>query len=175
MKPYKLCWELHKWIGVVLSLILINISITGLLLLEKKNYEWIQPAIREGQEGSLADFVTIQAAMDTVLECNHPDLANPDAIDRIDIRPGERVYKVLSKTNYAEIQIDAITGQVLNIATRRSDLLEQLHDGSLFGDWIHGKIMPTVAVANIVLALSGLYLWLGPKLKKKKSLTKSKP
>lgn len=167
MKPYRLCWELHKWIGVALSLVLINISITGLLLLEKKNYKWIQPATRQGQEGLPADFVTIQATIDTVLGCNHPDFANLDAINRIEIRPGQRVYKILSKTNYAEIQIDAVTGQVLNIASRRSDLLEQLHDGSLFSPWIHGKIMPTVAVANIVLVLSGLYLWLGPKLKKK--------
>ena len=36
MTLFKLCWETHKWIGIALSLILINISVTGLLLLEKK-------------------------------------------------------------------------------------------------------------------------------------------
>jgi uncharacterized iron-regulated membrane protein len=169
MKPYKFCWELHKWLGIVLCLILINISITGLLLLEKKQYEWIQPPTLKGQEGVPADFVTIQAAMDTALDCNHPDFATLDAIDRIDVRLGKRVYKVLSKTNYAEIQIDAITGKVLSKARRRSDMLEQLHDGSFFGEWAYSLLMPFVAVTNVVLALSGLYLWLGPKFRKKKT------
>ena len=169
MKPYRFCWELHKWLGIVLCLIFINISVTGLLLLEKKKCDWIQPPTQKGQEGKPADFVTIQAAVDAVLDCNHPDFATEDAIDRIDVRPGKRVYKVLSKTNYAEIQIDAITGQVLSTATRQSDLLEQLHDGSWFGEWAHAMLMPLVAVANIVLALTGLYLWLGPKFRKKKA------
>jgi uncharacterized iron-regulated membrane protein len=169
MRPYKFCWDLHKWLGIILSLILINISITGLLLLEKKQYEWIQPDTLKGQEGVPADFVTIQAAMDAALDCNHPDFATLDAIDRIDVRLGKRVYKVLSKTNYAEIQIDAITGKVLSKARRRSDMLEQLHDGSFFGEWAHSLLMPFVAVTNVVLALSGLYLWLGPKFRKKKT------
>jgi uncharacterized iron-regulated membrane protein len=39
MKPYKVFWELHKWLGIVLAAILINISVTGFLLLEKKQYE----------------------------------------------------------------------------------------------------------------------------------------
>jgi uncharacterized iron-regulated membrane protein len=169
MKPYKFCWELHKWLGIVLCLILINISVTGLLLLEKKRCDWIQPPTQRGQEGKPADFVTIQAAMESVLDCNHPDFATADAIDRIDVRPGKRVYKVLSKTNYAEIQIDAMTGQVLSAGTRQSDWLEQLHDGSLFGEWAHAMLMPLVAVANIVLAVTGLYLWLGPKFRKQKA------
>jgi uncharacterized iron-regulated membrane protein len=171
MKPYKFCWELHKWIGIVLSIVLINISVTGLLLLEKKNCEWIQPATRQGQEGTPADFISVQTALDAVLDCNHPDFPDLDSIDRIDMRPNKRVFKVRSETSYAEIQIDAMTGKILNRGIRNSDMLEQLHDGSLFGDQAHDLLMPTVAVTNIVLALSGLYLWLAPKLKKKKSLS----
>ncbi len=170
MRPFKFCWELHKWIGIVLSIILINISVTGLLLLEKKNCEWIQPATYKGQEGTVSDFISVQAALDAVLDCNHPDFGDLDAVDRIDMRPSKRVYKVRSKTNYAEIQIDAVTGQILNKGRRNSDMLEQLHDGSLFGDWAHDTLMPLVAVTNIILALSGLYLWLAPKLRKKKSV-----
>ena len=175
MKPYKFFWEAHKWIGIVLSVILINISVTGLLLLEKKNVEWIQPGTRKGQEGPPADFVSIQTALESVLDCNHPDFATLDAVDRIDIRPDKRVYKVQSKTNYAEIQVDAITGDVLHIADRKSDLLEQLHDGSYFGTWMHSSIMPLVAVANVILAVTGLYLWLGPKFRKRKSATTVTP
>ena len=77
----------------------------------------------------------MKRVLDAVLDCNHPDFADIDAIDRVDFRPGKRVHKVRSKTRHAEIQIDAITGKVLNIATRPSDLLEQLHDGSVLGEY----------------------------------------
>ena len=166
MTPYKVFWKIHKWIGIALSAILINISVTGLLLLEKKQYEWIQPATRTGEEGTPADFISMQRVLSTVSDCNHPDFRDIDSIDRIDFRPNKRVYKVQAKTHHAEIQVDAITGQVLNVAARPSDFLEQLHDGSYLGDWMHGKVMPAVAVANIALVFSGLYIWLGPRLKR---------
>ena len=60
MRPYKVFRELHKWIGILLSIVLINISVTGLLLLQKKQHEWIQPATRTGQEGTTADLVSMQ-------------------------------------------------------------------------------------------------------------------
>ena len=165
MTVFKLCWEAHKWIGIALSLMLINISVTGLLLLEKKQYDWIQPSTRQGAPGSSADFITLQQVLDAVFACQHPDFADINDIDRIDFRPGKRVHKVRSTKHHAEIQIDAVTGEILSTSTRRCDFLEQLHDGSWFGPWMHGMIMPVVAVANTVLALTGLYLWLGPKFK----------
>lgn len=168
MTPYRICWKMHKWIGIALSAVLINVSVTGLLLLEKKQHEWIQPATRIGQEGTPADFISLQRLFDIVSECDHPDFPNLDSIDRIDFRPGKRVYKVRAKTHHAEIQVDAVTGKVLNVATRTSDLLEQLHDGSYLGSWMHGKVMSVVAVANIILALSGLCLWLGRRQPRRK-------
>ncbi len=169
MTVFKLCWQAHKWIGIALSLILINVSVTGLLLLEKKQHDWIQPATHRGQPGSSDDFISMQRVLDAVFACEHPDFADVNAIDRIDFRPGKRVYKVRSRTRHSEIQVDAITGQVLNSSTRRCDFLEQLHDGSWFGAHMHDVMMPVVAVANVVLAVSGLYLWLGPKLRRRQN------
>jgi len=168
MTLFKLCWEAHKWIGIALSLILINISVTGLLLLEKKQYDWIQPSTQKGQPGSPDDFISMQQVLEAVLACEHPDFPDVDAVDRVDFRPGKRVYKVRAQTHHAEIQVDAITGEILSTSTRLCDFLEQLHDGSILGPWMHDMIMPIVAVANTVLALSGLYLWLGPKFKRKR-------
>lgn len=167
MTLHRICWQAHKWIGILLSVVLINVSVTGLLLLEKKEFEWIQPATRTGREGTVAELISIQRVFNAVRECKHPDFQDIGSVDRIDFRPDKRVYKVRSKTNQAEIQIDAITGQVLNVSTRRSDLLEQLHDGSYFGDWVHAGAMPAVAIANVLLVISGLYLWLGPKFRRK--------
>jgi uncharacterized iron-regulated membrane protein len=168
MTTYKVFWEVHKWLGIVLAAILINISVTGFLLLEKKQYEWLQPATRKGLEGTVDKYISMEKLFDAVYGCNHPDFVNFESIDRVDFRPSKNVYKVRSKTNHAEIQVCAVSGKILNTDVRRSDFLEGLHDGSYFGEWMHGKVMPAFAISNVILAVSGLYLWLGPKLKRKK-------
>jgi uncharacterized iron-regulated membrane protein len=168
MKMSKLARKTHKWLGIFLSLILCNISITGLLLLEKKGYEWIQPSTRTGAEGTIDDFITMQKVFDVAFAQGRESFQDLECIDRVDFRPNNRVFKVRSKKNYMEMQIDAVSGAVLNISTRRSDLCENIHDGSFFGKIMHGKLMPIVAVANLTLVVTGLYLWLSPKLKRKK-------
>ena len=173
MKLYKVFWEGHKWLGIALTAILINISITGFLLLEKKQYEWIQPATRKGLDGAADEYLSMEKLFDAVYSCNHPDFVNIESIDRVDFRPGKSVYKVRSNTNHAEIQVCAVSGKILNIAVRRSDFLENLHDGSFFGKWMHDKVLPVVAVSNVILAISGLYLWLGPKFRRKKKTQKA--
>lgn len=169
MKMYKLARKTHKWLGIVLSLILCNISVTGLLLLEKKEYEWIQPSTRTGTEGTINDLINMQQVFKVAFAQGHESFQGLEFIDRVDFRPDERVFKVRSQKNYMEMQIDAVSGAVLSISTRRSDLYESLHDGSFFGIFMHGKLMPTVAMANLTLVVTGLYLWLNPKLKRKKT------
>jgi uncharacterized iron-regulated membrane protein len=169
MKMSKLARKTHKWLGIVLSLILCNISVTGLLLLEKKGYEWIQPRTCTGTEGTINDLINMQKVFEVTFAQGHESFQSLEFIDRVDFRPDERVFKVRSQKNYMEMQIDAVSGAVLNISTRRSDLYENLHDGSFFGQIMHGKLMPIAAVANLALIATGFYLWLSPKLKRKKT------
>lgn len=168
MKPYRFVWEMHKWIGIVSALILLNVSITGLLLLEKKKVAWLQPPTQTGAPGTATDFITVAQLFQEVSQLQHPDFQDASAIDRVDLRPANRVFKVRSKHNHAEIQVDAVNGRILSIATRRSDLLEALHDGNWFGSWMHALVMPLAAVANILLVITGLSLWLKRSLPKRK-------
>jgi uncharacterized iron-regulated membrane protein len=147
--------------------------VTGLLLLEKKAYEWIQPATRTGTEGTINDCIDMQKVFDIAFAQGHQSFQGLEQIDRVDFRPDKRVFKVRSRKNYMEMQIDAVSGAILNISARRSDLCENLHDGSFFGQTMHGKLMPIVAIANLTLVATGLYIWLGPKLKRKKLKTSS--
>jgi uncharacterized iron-regulated membrane protein len=169
MKMSKLARKTHKWLGIVLSLILCNISVTGLILLEKKGYEWIQPSTCTGTEGTINDLINMQKVFEVTFAQGHESFQSLEFIDRVDFRPDERVFKVRSINNYMEMQIDAVSGAVLNISTRRSDLYENIHDGSFFGKIMHGKLMPIVAVGNLALIATGFYLWLSPKLKRKKT------
>ncbi|MEM7263866.1 MAG: PepSY-associated TM helix domain-containing protein [Planctomycetota bacterium] len=161
MKLYKFLWDTHKWTGVIASVVLALLSITGFLLLVKKDYEWLQPPTQRGSDGGIETFISMKEAIDAAIAYDANDvLASYDDVDRIDVRPWKRVYKIRANEAYGEIQVDAISGTVLSADWRASDWIESLHDGSYFGDWAHRYVMPVVAIALLFLTGSGLYLWL---------------
>jgi len=159
---YKVFRDTHKWTGIILAVVLINLSVTGFLLLLKKDFDWIQPPTRKGAAGEIAHFITVQQLFSVVFAQDHPDFRSLEDIDRIDFRPGKRVHKVRSVHGNSEMQIDAVTGEVLGIATRNSDLIENLHDGSFFGRPAWRWLMPATAIGVLFLTASGLYLWIQP-------------
>jgi hypothetical protein len=70
------------------------------------------------------------------------------------------MLKVWAKNNW-EVQIDIATGQVLQVAYRRSDMIEAIHDGSLFHENVKRWVFVPVGMIPLVLWLTGLYLfWL---------------
>ena len=69
----------------------------------------------------------------------------------------------------AKIQVCAVTGAILSgPLTRRSDLIESIHDGSFFGDWAHGWVMPAAAIGLLVLTVSGIWVWIAPVLTRRR-------
>ena len=170
MKHYKLNRTVHKWAGTIFAVALLNISITGLLLLEKKNFDWIQPPTQKGDEGGVDEFITNQQLFEVVFSQGHADFKTIDDIDRVDFRPGKRVFKVRSNHNNSEMQVDAVGGDVLGVAIRNSDKIEAWHDGSAFGGFVYKIFMPAVAITTIILTITGLYLWLAPVLKKRRKI-----
>ncbi len=159
---------MHKWTGIALAAVLALTSVTGFMLLIKKKVAWIQPPTVAGAPGEPADFISVGRLFDILVAQGHPDFRTANDVDRIDMRPDKRVFRVHSQHNYSEIQVCAVTGGILNVATRRSDFLENLHDGSFFGEWIHAWFMPLVAVALMFMVLSGLWLWIEPMLRKRR-------
>ncbi len=88
-------------------------------------------------------------------------------MDRLDVRPGRGVVKVRAKNRW-EVQIDAVTGEVLQVAYRRSDFIESLHDGSFFGHFTKHWIFLPTAIILFVLWGTGIYLFLLPYLVKRR-------
>jgi uncharacterized iron-regulated membrane protein len=158
MQTYKFFWKTHKWVGILLSLVFLNVAVSGILLLKKKSFAWIQPPTMTGTEGAVNDFIGTQRLFEIVLSQGNTDFRNMEDIDRVDFRPDKRVFKVQSKHNYAEIQVDAVSGAILSVAGRTSDLLEAVHDGSYYAGWLHAVLMPVAGGGLIFVSLSGLYL-----------------
>ena len=172
MRVYRYFRKTHKWVGILLSLVFLNSAMTGILLLEKKNFAWIQPPTLTGAEGKVEDFISSRKLVEIVLSRGGTNFRSIEDIDRIDFRLDQRVFKVQSKHNYAEIQVDAVTGEILSVNWRPSDLLEDMHDGSYYADWLQATLMPIAGGGLALLSVSGLYLWLAAWLRKRRQKRK---
>ena len=166
MNTYRFFWDTHKWVGIGIAAFLLLVAGTGFFLLLKKEFDWIQPPTQKGSAGTSDQFISVETAWAKCQAAGHPDFARLEQLDRVDVRPDKRVYKMLSTDNHSEMQIDAITGEVLSQDERVSDLLEDLHDGSWIGKPVHDYVMPLVALLVYFLVFSGLWLWLEPKVKR---------
>ena len=69
-------------------------------------------------------------------------------LDRVDIKPDKGVIKFISHSRW-EVQIDTGTAEILQVAYRRSDLIESIHDGSCFADnWTKLHVLGTSLYLN---------------------------
>jgi uncharacterized iron-regulated membrane protein len=157
--------KLHRW-GAILSFApLVVVLLTGVLLLFKKDSDWIQPPTATGADA--APTLPFERILEIARSVPEAEIASWNDVDRLDVRPGKGVVKVRSH-NRQEIQIDTSTGEVLQIALRRSDVIESLHDGSWFHDRAKLWIFLPSALALLGLWITGLYLWLLPHLKRRR-------
>jgi uncharacterized iron-regulated membrane protein len=157
--------KIHHWGSIAIALPLVIVLVTGVLLLLKKDLDWIQPPTIKGeQKGLTLDFEQILAIARTAPEAGIETWAD---VDRIDVRPGKGMLKVRAESSW-EIQIDANTGQILQLAYRRSDLIESIHDGSFFGDYAKLWIFLPAALVVIGLWITGMVLFFHPYLVKSK-------
>jgi len=155
--------KLHHWGSIIIAMQLAIVLATGVLLLLKKEFDWIQPPTVKGeQKGVGIGFDEILAVARTVPEAEIESWAD---VDRLDLRPGKGMLKVRAQNRW-EIQLDANTGAVLQVAYRRSDLIESIHDGSFFGD--HAKLWVFLPSALVLIGLwfTGMVLFFHPYLVK---------
>lgn len=156
--------KIHYWGSLVCALPVLLILVTGFFLLFKKQSQWVQPATLRGSEGSpeLA-YADLLAKLREIPEM---EVASWDDVDRLDVRPSKGVIKVRGENRW-EAQLDHQTGEVLGVAYRRSDLIESLHDGSFFGDWVKFGVVFPAALVLLILWVTGMYLFLWPYLRKR--------
>jgi len=57
---------------------------------------------------------------------------------------------------------DTATGEVLQKAYRRSDLFENIHDGTFFHDTVKLALFFPVALVLLVLLITGVYIFFQP-------------
>jgi len=146
----------HRWSTVVVTIPLLIVLGTGILLMLKKEFVWIQPPSQRGISAEpTLPFERILEIAGTVPEL---EIQGWENIDRLDVRPSKGIIKVRSSNRW-ELQLDAVTGEILQVAYRRSDLIESIHDGSFFHDRVKMWIFLPSAFVLLLMLLTGLYLF----------------
>lgn len=163
---------LHLWLGVIATVALIAISITGILLNHKRGLG-LQPDVPHEPTGAFAASVPLErlaaAALAAAPQSAKQDWKSGDPvdvalIDRMDVRPRDGYVKVRLRDKASmEMTVDIASGKVLHVGRRGDVFLEKLHSGEAFGGAF--IILSDVAAVALVLTLiTGYWLWLVPKL-----------
>ena len=170
MKLNKQLRKIHYWISPFIFIPVLVIFSTGVLLQLKKQSDWIQPPIQQGVNSTPSiQFEEILEAAKSIPEAEIKSWAD---IDRVDVRPNDGISKIRSNNRW-EIQIDNETNEVLSVKYRRSDVIESVHDGSFFTNYVKfGWFLPA-GILLIIMSLSGISMFLLPlSVRSKKSKLK---
>ena len=157
--------KVHYWASAIIAVPLLIIICTGIILQLKKHWSWVQPPEQRG--GVTQPMIELSHILASLKREPSLHVSGWEDVNRLDVRPDKGIVKAWLKSDW-EAQIDLGTGEIRQIWFRRSDWIESIHDGSIFGDWVKlGLFFPT-AITLLVLWLGGMWMWLFPLLRKRK-------
>lgn len=159
----------HKYIGLVLAILFVISSLTGVLLGVKKQFDVLQAPTQKGEAKKLEEWLDLSILAEKASEGLAAAYPGEEGltIDRMDVRPSKGVVKVIFEEHWWEVQVDGKTGEVKSIAKRTSDWIETLHDGSIISEGFKVVSMNLVGWGLFFMTLSGIWLWYGPLLIRK--------
>ncbi|MGF1543494.1 MAG: PepSY domain-containing protein [Parvularculaceae bacterium] len=158
MKTQKLLRQVHHWGSLAILLQMGLVIGAGLLLMLKKEIEWIQPPTAKGATAYETPSQSFEALFAVARSVDELGVESWRDLARVDVKPKQGVVKFVGANNW-EAQVDLATGEVLQVAYRRSDVIESLHDGSLFADWAKLYLFFPSGVVLLVLWGTGVYLF----------------
>ncbi len=159
MKAKILNRKLHRWAAIATALPVIIAIVTGIILQVKKEFDWIQPPTQHGSTGELT--LNFDQILEVVRKIPNIGLNSWDDINRLDVRPSKGLIKVRGNNDW-EVQIDSKTGDILQVAVRRSDFIESIHDGSFFHESFKLWVFLPSAIILAAMWGTGIYLFLLP-------------
>ncbi len=165
--------RIHRTTAILSFFLFFILASTGIILGWKKNSSGkILPETYPGTTKNLAAWLPLdslhQRACDFLRESVGPDVSME--LERIDIRTDKGMLKFVFEEGYREIQLDGATGELLHAGIRYSDLVENIHDGTIV-DRLLGirsglfKLAYTtfMGLALLIFTGTGFWLWYGPK------------
>ena len=153
----------HKWASIIVSIPVLIIIVTGILLLIKKEFSYLQPASQIGV--SNVPSISFDVILQQAKSVEEAQVESWDSIDRLDVRPSKGIIKIRTNSQW-EIQLDSETAEILHVAYRRSDTIEQIHDGTYWQKNANLWLSLPVAITLLLISLTGLFLFFYPYYKR---------
>jgi uncharacterized iron-regulated membrane protein len=139
----------HRWVAILITLPLALIVITGLVLQVRNQFEFIQPAAVQSEMREGTPLLTFEQILSSV---ERKDL------DQIIYRPGKKNLAVRYKDG-TELQLHPQTGELQKKAIRRTNILIELHQGSLFGPAFQYGVHVMTGLGLFFLIISGIVIF----------------
>lgn len=149
----------HRHGAIVVAAPLLLVIVTGVLLQLRKELPWVQPPTKKGK--GKEPTVSMEQILSAAKSVSQAGVNGWADIDRVDVRPRDGIVKVQCKSQW-EVQVDFQTGEVVQSAFRRSDVIEALHQGTWFSDAARLYVFLPAGVILLGLWATGLYLWFLP-------------
>jgi uncharacterized iron-regulated membrane protein len=141
----------HRVVALIIVLPFAVVLITGIILQLRQQFEVIQPKAVKMER--LADRPLL--SLERILEVAR---IKQELVDQIVYRP-EKFHLAVRFKNGHEMQIHPQTGEVLKSAHRYTNILIDIHQGSLMGSWSQYLIFLPAAFGALFLTISGLIIY----------------
>lgn len=165
--------KIHRMTGVLLFVFFFINSITGLLLGWKKHSGGLLlPESYKGTSTELKDWLPLDSLHKNACKILHDSVSTDLSLEleRIDVRKDKGMVKFVFNDHFWGIQLDGATGKLLQIERRNSDIIENIHDGSILDHYLGTTGEPIKVVYTTIMGLglliftiTGFWLWYGPK------------
>jgi uncharacterized iron-regulated membrane protein len=154
---YQLSRKVHKWAGLILSVVFMFMAVTGLLLVYYMPLG-LGTVLKTGEDANPSQLIPMEKVVSIATSQGLPGISSIEDIFRIELTPSANVYRVRLENNQ-EVQIDASTGKVLSTNPDHTSFLISLHDGYFFGNWYRYSVLTMAGVSLILLSFSGYYMF----------------
>lgn len=158
----------HRRAAMIATLPLLVTIVTGLLLMVRGDFDWIQPKAVTGAHPMTTPAVGHEQVLQKLRELPPAGVKDWKDVSSVIFSPGKGIYQIRLKSNY-EVQLDASDARLLKIQYRTSSLLTELHQGSFFHPLAMKWIFLPSGLLLLLLWLSGVYMYVFPKLRRRKA------
>ncbi|MEH2198507.1 PepSY-associated TM helix domain-containing protein [Nostoc sp.] len=165
LKSRQIAFHLHRYIGLVVGLLLVIVGLTGSLLVFADEIDLLLLSHQIGQVIPQGQRVSIESELYTV-EAAYKDRPEFQAIVIRTPLAANAPHQVLlrsPKGEITEVNVNPYTGAIMGSRIRDRTfrtLLTKLHEELLVGE-IGGLILGIVGLLSLLLSITGILLWPG--------------
>ncbi|MEM6254073.1 MAG: PepSY-associated TM helix domain-containing protein [Cyanobacteria bacterium P01_D01_bin.156] len=140
----------HFWLGWIVIIPWAFVISSGLLLQVRYEVPWVMPVQQQGQ-GIVPQMEFVQV-LETARQTSNFNVQDWKDVWRVYVYPNKGITTIRAK-NRQELQVDSSTGEVLQVAIRRTDWLEDIHEGKWMG--LNLTFFLPVHILSLFLWLTG--------------------